>query len=182
MCYIKNAEYKSNYIIRFTFDKTQVKEVDFEPFLLLMKDHPMIAPYLNLNKFRNFSWDASTIEWNDFEMCFSAESLLQDDWSAEGVVKSRIETFRNAFSKAIIDLEQYVTYFPTKHDKIGFTDWELDDLLVVFPKITKKKFYKAMGVYSAMEIDGEPVLYRHDVLLAIQCFLEKRKPRLEEWD
>lgn len=110
------------------------------------------------------------------------ENLINYDWSAQGVVKSRIEIFRNAYSKAVIDLEQYVTYFPTKHDAMGFTDREVDELLIVFPKITKKKFYKAMGVHTAMEIDGETVTYRHDVLLAIQCILEKRKPRLEEWD
>lgn len=182
MCYLKNAKYISNYIVRFTFDKKRVKEIDFEPFLLFMKDHPMIAPYLDLKKFRNFCWDASTIEWNDFEMCFSAESLYNDDWSAEGVLASRVEMFYNVFRKAIIGLENYVTYFPTKHDTIGFTDNEIDKLLVVFPEITKKEFYKAMGVYTAMGIDNEPVMYRHDVLLAIRCILEKRKPRLEEWD
>jgi hypothetical protein len=110
------------------------------------------------------------------------ENLFNHEWSAEGAMKARIEIFRIAYSKAIINLEQYVVYFPTKHDTMGFTDKEIADLLIVFPVITKKKFYKAMGISTAMAIDGDPILYRHDVLLAIRCILEKRKPRLEEWD
>ena len=45
---IKFINYLKGYELRFTFENGHIRDIDFEPFLRLHIDHPMINPYLVL--------------------------------------------------------------------------------------------------------------------------------------
>jgi hypothetical protein len=72
--------------------------------------------------------------------------------------------------------------FKTKHES-GFTSQEIVDFLKEsYPKIERKDFNLALGIHTAMFIDGESITYHSDVELAVKCCLEDRKPNIFEWD
>ena len=69
-----------------------------------------------------------------------------------------------------------------RKNKEGFTFAEIDTFLKGFPEIDVKKFYKAMGTHTCMEINGEAVTYIHDIELALTLVIYNKKRLLGEWD
>lgn len=78
-------------------------------------------------------------------------------------------------------LDKLVYSFPTKN-QIGFTAKEYDKLIKNFPTLNKDKFYDTLSGITCQMIDGELVIYHCDILLALHCGLENRKPHAYEWD
>lgn len=72
-------------------------------------------------------------------------------------------------------LEEKVYSFPTKH-KEGFIQSEIDELLKQFYDVHMDKFNDAMTGNTCMIIDNEIITYHCDVLTAIRCGLENRRP------
>lgn len=66
---IQNAEYITDYKIRFTFSDGVENTIDFSNFLFNAKN-PMTRKYMDKNLFQSFSIDYGDLNWNDFEMCF----------------------------------------------------------------------------------------------------------------
>lgn len=78
-------------------------------------------------------------------------------------------------------LEDKVYNFKTKY-KEGFTDSEIQKLLLEYPSVDKQKFNKALCGITMIYIDNEAVIYPCDIYLALKCGLEKRNPKWYEWD
>lgn len=79
------------------------------------------------------------------------------------------------------DLHDKVYNFPTKH-KEGFTDKDLDKLLLNYPSIKKEDVSKAIGVVTGMFKDGESVIYHTDIYYALREVLFNKKPNIFEFD
>jgi hypothetical protein len=77
--------------------------------------------------------------------------------------------------------EQRVFLYPSKY-KAGLLSSEIDELLKEFPGINMDKYNDAMMGHTCSVIDGNLVMYRHDVALALRCGLENRSMRHDEWD
>lgn len=76
-----------------------------------------------------------------------------------------------------------VENFETKHGSKGFTFEEIDKLKEVYKsKINKEKFDSGLRAVTCAVIDGEAVIYRCDVELAMRLGLENRDMRLSEFD
>lgn len=52
--------------------------------------------------------------------------------------------------------------FKTKH-KMGFMQSEIETLVKLYPNINIDKFNKAIGVVTCRIIDGDTIIYNHDV-------------------
>lgn len=61
-----------------------------------------------------------------------------------------------------------IVYKFKKKNKEGFTKYEIEDLLKLFPDIDMKKFNNNMMGHTCPMIDGELVIYTHDVACAIE--------------
>jgi hypothetical protein len=66
---ITQAEYISDYKIKFSFSDGIEKAIDFSQFLSNARN-PMTRKYLDKQLFKNFSIEYGDIIWNDYEMCF----------------------------------------------------------------------------------------------------------------
>jgi len=79
-------------------------------------------------------------------------------------------------------LYKLVYNYKTKH-KIGFLDYEQDELIKMFPDIDMKKYNDAMmcNTCEKHEKDGF-IMYHCDVLTALRCGIEKRDMNLFEFD
>jgi hypothetical protein len=71
---ITEAEYVEAYIIRLVFSDGIEQTIDFKPFLDKARN-PMTTKYRSLEEFRTFTPVNGNLSWNDYEMCFSLESL-----------------------------------------------------------------------------------------------------------
>ena len=77
MVEIIQADYKSDYVIRFTFSDGTSNDVDFGPFLM-ESQNPMVIRFRNLAKFRKFRIVyGRSIVWGDNTMCFLVESVYK---------------------------------------------------------------------------------------------------------
>ena len=103
---IKHIKYLTDWVLSVEFTDGKQREIDFKPFLDLHKKHPMMRPYLNLKRFKEFEFHTSHITWNE-EMDFSAESLYKSDWTEDGVKQSRLKLLRYALSTGIIDQKRF---------------------------------------------------------------------------
>jgi hypothetical protein len=101
---IKNAEYLKKYIIRFEFDNGYVREIDFEPFLRVHKNHKAMGQYLDIEKFKQFKNEKYCISWAN-DMDFHVQSLFSSDWSEEQVKKNREKLIENAIKVGLINRE-----------------------------------------------------------------------------
>jgi hypothetical protein len=73
---IKRAEYLEEYKLRLEFSNSQVRVIDFGPFLE-NSCNPMIRKYLDLEKFRQFSLDYGNLFWDDYGLCFPLADLYE---------------------------------------------------------------------------------------------------------
>jgi hypothetical protein len=73
---IIKAEYIEDYKIELTFSDGLVRIVDFWPFLKEQLN-PMTTKYRDLDKFKEFKLYYGNLDWNNFEMCFSIETLYK---------------------------------------------------------------------------------------------------------
>ncbi len=78
------------------------------------------------------------------------------------------------------NIEQVVNSYKTKYKK-GFTDDEMKSF-VKEHSLDKKKIGIALGTHTAIVINNKIITYRHDIIKAIRCVLEKRDERQEEFD
>jgi hypothetical protein len=78
-------------------------------------------------------------------------------------------------------LSDLVYKYPTK-SQIGFTGKEYIKLASKFPTLNKERFEDALHGITCQIIDGDLVIYHCDILLALTCGLENRKPTAYEWD
>ena len=74
-----------------------------------------------------------------------------------------------------------VNAFETKHEQ-GFTPTELEQLLKQFPKLNRRKFDDAMNGCTGLILDGDFVLYHHDIIKAIEFGNSGITFRIYEWD
>jgi hypothetical protein len=70
------VEYVNDYQLRLTFSDGLERVVDFKNFLN-QSLNPMIQKYLDLEKFRNFSFDDGDLQWNDYDLCFPISDLYE---------------------------------------------------------------------------------------------------------
>lgn len=78
-------------------------------------------------------------------------------------------------------VREQVNSYKTKH-KQGFTREEYMKLLENYPGINMDRFSDALNGITCMRIDGETVVFPHDIELAIRCGMEDRGPTTMEWD
>ena len=65
---VKKAEYVRDYKIKIVFSDGAIKIVDFKPFLKDAKN--LFIPLLDIEYFKNFSVDDTTISWpNEVDFC-----------------------------------------------------------------------------------------------------------------
>jgi hypothetical protein len=80
-----------------------------------------------------------------------------------------------------MDIREQVNSYKTKH-KQGFTREEYMKMLENYPGINMDRFSDALNGITCMRIDGEIVVFPHDIELAIRCGIEDRSPTISEWD
>jgi len=80
-----------------------------------------------------------------------------------------------------MSIQEKVHHFKTTY-KEGFVQVEIDMLLKEFPEINIKRFKEALKCITVMEINGETIFYRHDIIKALRCGIENRNLKPEEWD
>jgi len=73
---ITSVQYQSKYKLELTFNDKKKLIVDFEPFLKKAQ-HPEIRKYLNLGKFKQFTFEHGYFHWNDYDLSFSLDDLYQ---------------------------------------------------------------------------------------------------------
>jgi len=78
-------------------------------------------------------------------------------------------------------VREEVNSYKTKH-KQGFIREEYMKLLENYPGINMDRFWDALNGITAMRIDGQTVVFHHDIELAIRCGLEDREPTTPELD
>lgn len=66
------------------------------------------------------------------------------------------------------DIEKAVNTFQTKYEQ-GFLRQEILALIKTFPGISVKRFNDALYGVTCKTVDGNPVIYRHDVEKALRC-------------
>lgn len=78
-------------------------------------------------------------------------------------------------------IKEKVYGYKTKY-KEGFIQSEIDNLLKDYPNINMDKFNNALTGITCMIIDNQMVIYHCDIALALNCGIDKRNPRNNEWD
>ena len=70
------VKYLDAYKLHLTFSDGLERVVDFEGFLN-QSLNPMIQKYLDLGKFKNFSFENGDLQWNDYDLCFPISDLYE---------------------------------------------------------------------------------------------------------
>jgi hypothetical protein len=79
-----------------------------------------------------------------------------------------------------MDIEEMINGWNTKYDE-GFTPQELADVAISYG-LDPKLLRETIGVVTAMVKDNVILTYHCDVIVAVRCCLEGRKPHWTEWD
>jgi len=66
--------YQEDHKIKVSFNDGISHTIDFAPFLLKAK-HPEIKKYLDVSKFKNFTFNYGHLQWNDYDLSFSNDDL-----------------------------------------------------------------------------------------------------------
>jgi len=98
---IKTIEYLKKYELRFVFQNGHVRDIDFEPFLMINSEHPMINPYLNIEEFKKFRNEKYCVSCNN-DIDFSANSLYENNWSEEQILKIKNSNMKFAIEKGFV--------------------------------------------------------------------------------
>jgi hypothetical protein len=72
--FIASAEYIKAHKIQLVFSDGVVRVIDFLPFLKRF-NHPDYDQYLNQENFKNFQLINGNLNWNDYHLIFTLESL-----------------------------------------------------------------------------------------------------------
>ena len=80
-----------------------------------------------------------------------------------------------------MNVRNQVMNFPTCY-KEGFTQDEIDLLLREFPQISRKLFYANLGTHTGTIISNEIIIYRNDVIDALNCSLYPKDKQYRIWD
>ena len=75
---LTDVQYQHEYKLQLTFNDGKQRLVDFEPFLRATR-HPAIREYLNLEKFRRFTFEHGYFHWNDYDLNFSLDDLYRGE-------------------------------------------------------------------------------------------------------
>jgi hypothetical protein len=79
-------------------------------------------------------------------------------------------------------IRELVYSYPTQ-DKMGFTQTELDDLLINFTNINMEKFNDSLNfITCTLNENGECVIYHHDILKGLYFGLSNKQPRFLDFD
>jgi hypothetical protein len=70
--------YLSEFKLNLTFDDDVSQLVDFKPFLE-SSSHLEVKKYLNLNKFKKFSFKNNELMWGDFDLIFPIVDLYENN-------------------------------------------------------------------------------------------------------
>jgi len=73
---LTGVEYEDDYKLEVCFNDGVRNTIDFEPFLRRTM-HPSIKKYLNLNKFKGFTFEFGHLQWNDYDLSFSNDDLYE---------------------------------------------------------------------------------------------------------
>ena len=73
---VVSAKHVSGHILRIKFSDGKENEVDFKPYLLRF-NHPDYERYLEEKEFVNFDIIDGNLNWNDYHMIFTIESLYK---------------------------------------------------------------------------------------------------------
>jgi hypothetical protein len=76
--FITSVEYIEAHKIRLFFSDGVVREIDFLPFLRKF-NHPDYDCYLNEENFKSFQLIDGNLNWNDYHLIFTLESLYKGD-------------------------------------------------------------------------------------------------------
>ena len=79
------------------------------------------------------------------------------------------------------DIEKVVNTFQTKYEQ-GFLKKEIIALVRTFPGISVKRFNDALYGVTCKTVNGESVIYRHDIEKALRCGIENRDMTDHEMD
>ena len=71
---ITTVEYLGEYRLRFLFDDTTQRVVDFAQFLR-KSVHPDIRKWLEPEAFRSYRLEYGEVVWGDYELCFPVADL-----------------------------------------------------------------------------------------------------------
>lgn len=82
---------------------------------------------------------------------------------------------------ADINIHDLVYNFRTKYNE-GFVQEEIVKIFKMFKNINEDKFNNALFGITAMDIDGETVIYHCDIELALCCAIENRNLKDSEFD
>lgn len=72
---IINALYIGDFVIQLQFNNGVSKHINFKPFLEASM-HPSIKKYLDEAKFKSFKIVDGNLNWNNYELIFPLEDLL----------------------------------------------------------------------------------------------------------
>lgn len=72
------------------------------------------------------------------------------------------------------NIKEQILNFKTKN-KEGFSQSEIEALLIVFPDINKNKFNNALNDITCLQKNDETIIYHFDIEKAVRCGLENRK-------
>jgi len=78
-------------------------------------------------------------------------------------------------------VEKKVYAFKTKYDE-GFTNDEIDKLLKSFPEVSRERLSEAIGVVTCMTKEGQTIIFRRDIAMALSCCVENRDMHWYEFD
>lgn len=76
--------------------------------------------------------------------------------------------------KVNIDITEFVHSFKTEY-VVGFTSTEVKKIFNMFSDISEEKFNNALFGITAPVVNGQTLIYKHDILLALICAIENRE-------
>ncbi|MGR3179672.1 MAG: DUF2442 domain-containing protein [Candidatus Anammoxibacter sp.] len=71
---ITDVQYQSGYTLKLTFNDGRKQVIDFEPFLR-KSQHPEIQKYLDIKRFRQYTFEYGYFHWNNYDLSFSIDDL-----------------------------------------------------------------------------------------------------------
>lgn len=70
------VKYLDEYKLHLIFSDGLERVIDFKDFFNLSLN-PMIQKYLDLEKFKKFSFEDGDLQWNDYDLCFPISDLYE---------------------------------------------------------------------------------------------------------
>ncbi len=80
-----------------------------------------------------------------------------------------------------MDIKQKINNYPTKY-KEGYILYEIEKIIGEFPTLNLTKFKATLNGSTCMEINSELIIYKNDVLKALQLGLNIISDNWINWD